>query len=226
MQRGRLASLAPLSGVVSVVLIVVAFGPLGGSTPNTTDPVGKVANYYHSHYGREVAAAVIVLVAALFLVWFGVALRTAFIGRDPLTERLATVALVAGAMLATGASVLAGTHLALADSAHHGYLGALPALNALDNDLFPVLVVPLELLVLAIAAAALRYALFPRWVGWVSVVLFVAIFTPAAFFGLLLALVLLIGVSVAIYRWQGVAAAGGPVAPPPPAPRMADPAAL
>jgi hypothetical protein len=217
MESGRLARLAPLSGVVAVVLIVVAFGPLGGSTPNTTDPTSKVLSYYHGHYGREIAAAIIVLVAALFLVWFATSLRTAFVARDPASERLAMVILVAGGMLATGASVMAGIHLALTDSAHHSYVGALPALNALDNDMFPVLVVPLELIVLAIAAAALRYALFARWVGWVAIVLFVVTFTPAAFFALILALVLLIGVSIAAYRWQSP-----PLVPPP----AVDPAAV
>jgi hypothetical protein len=218
MQRGRLASLAPLSGVVWVVLIVVAFGPLGGSTPNTTDPIGKVVSFYHGHYGREIAAAIMALVAALFLVWFGAAMRAAFIARDPATDRLGSVVLLAGAMAGTGASLVAGVHLALNDSVHHGYLGAVPALNALDNDLFPTLVVPLVLLVMAIAAAALRYALLPRWLGWVAVVAVIATFTPAAFFSLLVSLLLVIVVSVMVYRWQGAPAVSRPMAPTPPPP--------
>jgi hypothetical protein len=218
MQRDRVASLAPLSGVVWVVLIVVAFGPVGGSTPHTTDPVGKVVSFYHGHYGRSIAAGVMVLFAALFVVWFGAALRAAFVARDPATERLASVMLVAGGMAGVGMAILACIHFALNDSVHHGYLGAVPALNALDGDDFPALVVPQVLFVIGFAAAALRYALLPRWLGWVAVVLVLAFFTPAAFIAILLSLVMTIVVSVMAWRWQGAPAVSRPLAPTPPPP--------
>ena len=223
MQRRWLAPLAPLSGAVGIVLLVVGFFVLGGSTPNTTDRVGKVVTFYRDHYHRELWAAVLVLVAALFIVWFGVALRQAFVTRDPTSERLANVALVACAFLGVGMTVLAGVHLALTDSAHHLYLGAIPALNALDNDLFTVLVVPDFLLILVVAAASLRYALFPRWLGWISVVIAVSVLTPAAFVGLVASLVLLIVVSVWVYMWERDA---GVAAPAPRPPEVGAPAAV
>lgn len=215
MQRRWLAPLAPLSGIVWVVLVVVGFGVVGGSTPDTTDPVSKVAAFYHGHYGRSIAAAVLALFAALFVVWFGVAFRSAFLARNPASERTAMVIALASAMAGVGMSVVAGVHLALNDSVHHGYLGAVPALNALDSDIFPTLVVPLVLIVLAFGAAAFRYALFPRWLGWVTVVLVIAFFTPAAFISILASLVLVIVVSVIVYRWPA-AAIDAAVPPPPP----------
>ena len=48
-----------LSGVLFVVLVLVAFIPLGGDTPDGDASAAKVVGFYSKHETREIIAAVV-----------------------------------------------------------------------------------------------------------------------------------------------------------------------
>ena len=211
MQRRWLTPLAPLSGAVFVVLVVLAFGVVGNAnTPDTQDSTAKIVSFYHQHYSSQIAAAIMVMVAGLFMVWFTTALRAAFVERNPESHRVASLIQVVGGMLAVGCTVMAGVHIALCDAVHDNVPSAVQALNALDNSIFPVLLVPLFLLTAAFAAASLRYALFSRWIGIPATILAVGMVTPASWFAMILSMLVLLAVSIAVFRWPREAKALSP----------------
>lgn len=211
MQRRWLTSLAPLSGAVFVVLVVLAFGVIGNSnTPDTQDSTAKVVAFYHQHYSSQIAAAILVMVAGIFMVWFTTALRALFAERNPESHRLASLVQVVGGMLAVGCFVMAGAHIALSDAVHDHVTSGVQALNALDNSIFPVILVPLFLLTTAFAAASLRYALYSRWIGIPATILAVAMVTPASWFAMILSLLVLLAVSITAFSWTRRAAAPAP----------------
>ncbi len=124
----------PLSGIVFVVLGLLAVVVFGGSTPDTDASAAKVASFYDAHMGRQAIAAFLLAASAPFLVLFGVQLSTALstAQRSAIWERF----LVAGSAVA-GATIIFGalTHFALADAADNGVSGdAIRALNILDTD--------------------------------------------------------------------------------------------
>ena len=73
-----LQRLTPLSGVVFVVLGLIAVIAVGGDSPDTDDPAAEVAAFYADHTGRQAAAAFLLAIAVPFVIFFaaGIAART------------------------------------------------------------------------------------------------------------------------------------------------------
>ena len=67
----------PLTGVVGIALIVIAFF-VGGSTPDTQGPDAKIVNYYasSSHQHKNEVSWLIALIGLLLLLAFVAALRS------------------------------------------------------------------------------------------------------------------------------------------------------
>jgi hypothetical protein len=66
----------PLSGVVFVVLAVLAVVVLGGDTPGNDAAAAEVFSFYDAHTVRQAIAAFVFAVSVPFLVFFGVSLAT------------------------------------------------------------------------------------------------------------------------------------------------------
>lgn len=183
----RYPRFAPLTGIVFVVLLVIGFIPVGGETPELDDSASKITSFYADHQGSQIAAVILVALAALFLALFAVTLREYLRGFDG-GDFWPTVALVGGAVAVTGLLVAAGMHFALIDGGDEKISpDAMVAINALDNDNFLAFAPPLGIMLLGVAGATLRAgAGLPKWMAWVALVLFVVYFTPAGFaaFGL------------------------------------------
>ena len=118
-----------------VVLVVVAFVPLGGKTPGLKKTPAEIADFYSKHHSKESAAA--------FVLAIGAALpgrvRRLGLAADPRRGPgvVGRCSSAAGWSPSAGFLVGAAIHLALADGAKHGLDPvALQALNALDNDDF------------------------------------------------------------------------------------------
>jgi hypothetical protein len=205
MATSRLDRLAPLSGLVSTVLVLIGFGVLGGNTPSTDDPAAKVVAYYHDHYGRQVAAAVVVAVAAMFLIWFAATLATELRRR-----RGATAAYGGLLVVAVGLLIQSSVHIALADAGHHRLPQVAQTLGVLDGYTFLPVVAGLFIALSAVAVAALRRAEFPAWVGWSAAVVAIALVSPAGFFATIAAIVWLGALGVSMYVRDG--GAGSPEA--------------
>ena len=67
----------PLSGVVFVVLAVLAVVVLGGDTPSNDASAAEVLSFYDAHSVRQGIAAFVLAVSVPFLVFFGVSIATA-----------------------------------------------------------------------------------------------------------------------------------------------------
>src|SRR4029079_10986057 len=125
--------LAPLTGPLFSVITLVAFIGLGGDTPDSGDSPAKVVAYYTKHQDKQTAAALVLLLGVLALIFFAGSLRQAFTGPEPGAARRASIAHGATPITAAGISLMAASHFALADNAHKITPQAAQALNALEG---------------------------------------------------------------------------------------------
>ncbi|MFL5908399.1 MAG: hypothetical protein ACJ75Z_12490 [Solirubrobacterales bacterium] len=180
--------LAPLSGIVFVALLVVGFIPVGGETPDVNDSPSKITNFWADHHDKEVVAALLVAIGAIFLALFVATLRDRLRRTDQESGFSSNLILIGGTASVAGFMVAVGFHIALADGGDHHYSPqAMQALNVLDNDDFFAFAVPLGIMMLGVAAATIRAGgALPTWLGWVALVLAIGQFTPVGFlfFGL------------------------------------------
>ena len=184
MQQNRWERLAPLTGVVSVAIIVAVFA-IGGNTPEGEDGAAKVQAFYIKHHDKHAALAFILALAVPFLLFFVSSLRSD-LRRAGGTGQLANAAFAGGVLAAVGFGILASVHLALAESAAHARtIGTTQTLNVLDSNDFIPAVAGIALLVFAAGASAIRHGGLPKWLGWVGIVIGVVAFTPAGFFAFL-----------------------------------------
>jgi hypothetical protein len=196
----KLQRVAPLSGVLAVVLIVVGFGPVGGSTPGSNKSGAEVASFYSNHHSKQFAAAVVVAFGALFLAIFVASLwetlRAAGGG-----ELWATLALIGGTVAVGGFFVAVAVHWALADGGdHHFSAQSMRAINGIDANDFPAFALALGVMVLGAAGATLASGALPRWLGWAALVIGIISFTPAGFLGFALIGIWIIVASIVIWR--------------------------
>jgi len=184
MQQSRWERLAPLTGVISVAIIVAVFA-IGGETPEPEDGAAKVQAFYMTHHDKHAALAFILAIAVPFLLFFASSLRSD-LRRSGGTGQLANAAFAGGVLAGVGFAILASVHLALAESAAHARtIGTTQTLNVLDGNDFIPAVAGIGLLVLAAGASAIRHGGLPSWLGWIGIVIGVAAFTPAGFFAFL-----------------------------------------
>jgi hypothetical protein len=199
---------APLSGIAFVVLLVLAFGPIGGNTPGIEDSGAKIVSFYHDNQGKEIAAIAVVALATVFLTFFAVALRNYLRVERAGSEFWPTVALVGGAVGVAGLLIAVGTHFALVDGGDKRIdASAMVALNAIDNDNFAGFTFALAILLFGSAGAILKDgANLPKWFAWVAIVLGIVYFTPAGFFAFMLTGIWIIVASILMYRRAGATA--------------------
>ena len=200
--------LAPLTGIVFVVLLVLAFVVVEGETPDIDDSAQKITSFYHDDQGKHIAAVILVALSTIFLTVFAVSLRE-FLRLPGESDFWPTVALVGGAVAVAGFLVAAGIHFALIDGGDKNISpDAMVALNALDADDFFGFATPLGIMLLGAGGATLRAgAALPKWMGWAAIVLFVVFFTPAGFAAFGLTGIWIIIASILMYQRAGAAAA-------------------
>ena len=118
MQQSRWERLAPLSGVLSVAIIVAVFA-IGGSTPEEHDSAAKVQAFYSKHHDKHAALAFILAIAIPFLLFFVSSLRNDLRSAGG-TAQLANAAFAGGVLAAGGFAFLSAVHLALAEALVRG----------------------------------------------------------------------------------------------------------
>jgi hypothetical protein len=174
----------PLTGILFVVLVIVAFA-VGGETPDVDDSAHKVVSFYVDNDSeQEIAAALLALGCVAFVFFLGT-LRRALRAAAGDEGGLSTVALLGGLMIVVGASIFAGIGFTLGDTADDLPASAVLALNALNSDLFFPLAVGTAVFNLGLALAVLRHGGLPRLLGWLALVVGIAALTPAGFFAFL-----------------------------------------
>jgi hypothetical protein len=202
---------APLTGALFVVLVLVAFIPLGGNTPEGDDSAQKVVSFYSDHETREIVASIVLALGAVALLFFSANLKQRLEALEAGRGILPTVAFGAGIIASGGFLAAATLHFALADYAGDIEPSAAQAINAIDSDFFLPFAMGIAALVLATSLWLLRTKLLlPTWLGWVGIIIFIVSFTPAGFIGFGLAGIWIIVVSVLLYLRGETKAVGSP----------------
>src|ERR1700730_14020614 len=163
----RLSRLAPLTGVIFAVVVVVSIFS-GGETPNADASPAKVIAYYGSHRSEVETTSILFAIAFLFLVLFAGSLRS-YLRRTAAAEGLAAIVLAGAVLMAAGALITTAAEYGLA----HNLSGLTPAtaqtMNLISNEFFLPIIGGAFLLAVAGGLAILRGAPLPRWLGWVAI---------------------------------------------------------
>lgn len=187
-----------ISGVVSPLLIALAFTVVGGdNSPSEKANAARVVSYYHSHQTSGRVAALMVVIGGVLLVLFAARLRE-LLGGDARDGGILPAASFGGAVIAgTGAALLASVHFALVQAGQYRFAEPAQTLNVLDNNDFFVLVAGFAIFFFATGLAIVRQRSLPRWLGWLAIVIgVVCLAGPAGFIGVVAGLVWILGVAI------------------------------
>jgi hypothetical protein len=173
--------IAPLTGVIFIVVLVIGF-IVGGEPPEAKDSSAQeVVQHYLDHKDSTIAAAFLVNLAAIFLVFFGGYVRTVLRAAEGAAGYLSAVAFAGFIIVAVSAAIDATISIALAETADDIDPTAVQALQALwDNDFVP-LILGVDLILFAAGISVIRYRQLPVWLGWAAVVLAILGATPLGF---------------------------------------------
>jgi hypothetical protein len=169
---------APLSGIVAIVLMVVAF-LVSGSSPDTSDPDAKILSYLasDSNQTQNIAALFIFFAGVLFLLGFFAALRSRLRAQGEDHGILGTLAYGSGfvsAALWMGAVIFFVAPLLAASDAPSVDQASMATTYRVANDAgyaFWVAAVGLGALVVgATSIIAFRNRSLPRWFVWAGFV--------------------------------------------------------
>ncbi len=201
MNRSRLERLAPLTGLVSVVLLII--GAVVISNYDYLPPAEKVADYLNGNPSRVSTGAYLASISAFFFIWFAGSVRSALIKGEGGTGRLSTVAFGGGvaAAAAMGISFTAVISAGLRASAPGGItpIGAVTMFDFWGQVMGQMFAISLAVFIGATAVVSLRTGLFPAWFGWVSVLVAFGLITPFAYAVLAFALLWLLVVSIWLF---------------------------
>jgi hypothetical protein len=214
----RLSRLAPLTGVIFAVVVIVGIFS-GGETPNADASSAKVIAYYASHSSEVKTTSILFALAFLILVLFAGSLRS-YLRRTAAAEGLAAIVLAGAVVMATGALLGSSVEFGLAENLRHLEPAAAQALNLLSNELFLPVLGGAFLFAIGSGLAILRGAPLPKWLGWVAIVLGIAALIPPASFPALIGFAIWsVIVSILIYRRTGPTVSAGPAADAPSVPQ-------
>ena len=208
----RWSRLSWLTGVVFVALLVASFS-VSGNSPGSDESGAKVISFYRDHQNAQRASAILGALAVVFFLFFAGALREHLRGSDR-ASGLATTGFGGAVLIAVGGASFSGFSFALADVPDKLSPAAAQALNLLSNDFFFPFVTGVAVFAIASGLAITRYALLPRWLGWVALLIGVVAVTPIGFFSFfaLMAWVLVVSILVFVRLGRSLPATGA--APP------------
>ncbi|MGN6871546.1 MAG: hypothetical protein ACTHMY_24380 [Solirubrobacteraceae bacterium] len=180
------------------MLLVVASCLVWGNTPSGDASAAEVSAHYADNRTQGLIGAVLLAVSTIPLVAFAASLRERARAVMP-DSMLPSFAFGAGIVAAAGFIGAAGIHLALSDYGRDIDLAAAQALNTLDADSFVLFTSGLSAMVLAGSLIAIRSHVVPAGLGWVGIVVAIAIFTPGGFFASCVAGLWIMATSIILY---------------------------
>ena len=170
-----LSKWGPLAGVVSALLIVVAFAASGTGTPGDNSTGPQVIRWYTANHGRAVVGDVLVGLAMFFLVAFAATLAR-HVRRG---DRWIAAGAVGGAgVAAVGLTALLGFDLVLATDTKDLTSTSAQTLILLENDFFLPAVLGFALFGVLGGLAVVAGRILPVWMGWVLFAVGIAALIP------------------------------------------------
>ena len=167
MNKSFLERLAPLSGAVSVALVI--FGAVMISNYDYLPPADEVANFQNGDPTRVSTGAYIASLAAFFLIWFAGSVRSALIENEGGKGRLSAVAFGGGVMAAAamGTSFSGILSASLRAGAPGGIspIGAVTMYDFWGQMMGQMFAISLAVFIGATAVVSLRKGAFPSWFG-------------------------------------------------------------
>ena len=194
--------IGPLTGILFVVLVIVAF-VVGGETPSTDDSTREIVDFYVDNDSEQAIASAVLALASVAFIFFVGTLRRALRAAAGDEGGLSTVTALGGLTMAIGASIFAGIGFTLGDAADDLPVAAIVTLNALNSDMFFTLAVGTAVFNLGLALAILRHGGLPRPLGWLALVVGIVALTPGGFFAFLATAIVIIWASVALAQQAG-----------------------
>ena len=212
MGQGRLERLAPLTGVVFFVLIVVLL-LTSGETPDTDDSTREIVQFWKENETEQMLVSAGGVISSVFLLWFAASLRDALWQAEGGSGRLAALSFGGAVLAVSGMMILFGLNFAVAESADDAPASAVHALSTLNNGLFFPFIGGFGVFMFASGLAALRTRALPAVAAWIAIVVGLVSFTPVGFFAFLVAVIWVAVVGVMLYRRSARPTAAAPVPP-------------
>jgi hypothetical protein len=198
-RRSGAGALAPLTGVLFVVLTVISF-IVGGEPPDGDDRLREVVDYWTDNDAANMVGAVIEGLAAVSLLFFVASLRRSLERAGDDARVLPFVAMAGGIVAAAGIGVDAAIRFAAADLAGDVDPVVIQTLNAMWADFFFPMAIGMATLLLATGISAQRTRMIPAWLAWIGILLAIVIFTPAGFIGFLAGGLWILVLSILLWR--------------------------
>ena len=199
--------MAPLTGIVFVVLLIVGFA-IGGEPPDPTDDgVQEVIDFYVDNEDQVFGGAVLQTLAGAFLIFFGgyLARRLTAAG-----ARASAAVTFAGTIVLAIAIAIDGTiSVALAEGGEDVDPGAIETLSLLWNNDFLPIALGMFVFLIGFGTAIVRYGVLPKWMGWVAIVAALTAISPAFFVAAIVAALLVLVSSVMLARSEKAGGAAG-----------------
>jgi hypothetical protein len=210
MRGSRLERFAPLSGVLAVVLIVVAFALFPDEIPEADESIGKIVDFWRDHDGEASASAIVWALSAVPFLWFAGSLRAALRPAEGGAGRLASIAFAGLVAFAIGSAVGAAIQFALAESADDLSPAAIEALNALTVNFWIPFIVGTATFLLASGVSGLRHRSLHPALAWTALLLGLLALTPVGFFAFLASGLWIVAASVALFLRAPATSPGSP----------------
>ena len=196
---------APLGGIVFVVLFVIGTLFLFSGAPSGDDPPAKYRAWFasSSHRDRINVGWLLIGLGVFFLLWFIGALRRAVSNVDGdgfLTSIVTIGGTIYAALALTAVAVSQGIRTMSDDTFHHQVYPEL--IHAADDASWVIHAsgaAGLAAMIIAASVAFMSRGIWPRWAGWLSIVVGILSLGSIAFFPQFLWLLWLLIVSVALF---------------------------
>ncbi len=189
---------APLTGVVFVVLIVVAI-LVGGETPDVDDSQESIVKFWTEDDDAQMVSNVIGAWSLVFFMWFAATLRGVLRAAEEGPSRLASLSLAGATIAATGLLSVLSFGWAAASTAGDVPGEVTHTLSVLTNEFFFPMAAGYALFLLAAGMVAVRSAALPAGLGWAAIVIGVLCLTPIGFLALLAGILWVLVASVMLY---------------------------
>jgi hypothetical protein len=214
-ERG-LKRYAPLTGVVFVVLVVLAV-VIGGETPDNSDSQREIVKFWKDNDSAQIWSSAIGAWATVFFVWFAATLRSVLRRFEEGPSRLSAICFGGGLIGAAGLFSGLSFSFAAADSVDDVPPVVTQTLTILNNEFFFPIAGGFGLFFLAAGILTVTRRALPVWLGWLAIVIGIACITPAGFFALLAGAIWVVIAGILLFLAEAPPAAG-PAAPEPPRP--------